>query len=130
VPVLFQINSSQNKSQGHGHFLMTITEQNKQAEIDPAECSLDQFSFMSNLVQATFRMIYWMPADIIDQVWPEAEYGYLNGHFKSKYSGYCIKEGYASPNAILRFFSELDTSNTRLFCSFIARNHQKHLSTT
>lgn len=110
---------------------MTFIRQNESDVYESFACNIDQViadgTSVSDLLHAAFRMIHWIPVDIIDQVWPESEYGFLNGHFRSKYTGYCSKEGYASPNAILRFFAELDTTNSRLFCEFFARNLHKHL---
>ena len=48
---------------------------------------------------------------------------------KAKFTGFCKSEGYASANAILKFFASLDESNTEKFCKYAAtwiQTHQNH----
>ena len=75
----------------------------------PAGIIADSFAFLHNI-----------PANFIDQVWNPDQYGWINAHLKTKYERFCRQEGYASPNAILLFFRELDHENTRRFCQAIA----------
>lgn len=70
----------------------------------------------ARLIQNVFVFIHNIPSGIIDQIWPREKYGWLNDHLKTKYEKYCIDEGYASPNAILKFFSSLDAENAKIFC--------------
>ncbi|MDP2234976.1 MAG: hypothetical protein Q8R90_07380 [Bacteroidales bacterium] len=69
----------------------------------------------ANVIIAVFRFIHNIPSGIIDQVWNPDTYGWMNTHFKTKYEGFCKKEGYASPNAILQFAATLDEENLKLF---------------
>jgi hypothetical protein len=69
----------------------------------------------ATMIRNVFAFIHNIPVNIIDQTWPVEDYGSLNGHLKSKYNSFCEAEGYASANAILRFFSSLSSDNARLF---------------
>ena len=47
-------------------------------------------------------------------------------HLKAKFTGFCRSEGYASANAILKFFASLDESNTEKFCTYASTWIQQH----
>lgn len=69
-----------------------------------------------------FILIYNFNADeLIDSAWsPETEPN-LNKHFKDKFTGLCQSEGYASPNAVLRFAGCLSSDNASKFCIAMAQ---------
>lgn len=70
----------------------------------------------AGLIKNVFSFIHNIPIGIIDLAWPKDKYGWLNDHLNEKYKSFCIKEGYASPNAILSFFATLDSENAMIFC--------------
>lgn len=70
----------------------------------------------AKLIKSVFSFIHNIPIGIIDLAWPKDQYGWLNDHLNEKYKSFCIKEGYASPNAILSFFATLDSENAMIFC--------------
>jgi hypothetical protein len=67
----------------------------------------------SEIISRTFRFICNLPSNFIEEVWSDSPL--LADHLKTKFTGFCKSEGYASANAILKFFASLDESNTRNF---------------
>jgi hypothetical protein len=78
----------------------------------------------SQIISRTFRFIYNLPSDFIEEIWSENPT--LAGHLKAKFTGFCRSEGYASANAILKFFASLDDSNSEKFCSYASTWIQQH----
>jgi hypothetical protein len=70
----------------------------------------------SEIISRTFRFIYNIPSNFIEEIWSDSPL--LADHLKSKFISFCKSEGYASANAILKFFASLDESNTEKFCSY------------
>ena len=64
------------------------------------------------------------PSNFIEEIWSDSPF--LADHLKAKFIGFCKSEGYASANAILKFFSSLDESNTEKFCSYASTWIQQH----
>ena len=69
----------------------------------------------SEIINKTFRFVYNIPSDFIEQIWSDTPW--MEVHLKAKFTGFCKSEGYASANAILKFFASLDESNTEKFCT-------------
>ncbi len=78
----------------------------------------------SQIISKTFRFIYNLPSNFIEEIWKDSPL--LAEHLKAKFTGFCKSEGYASANAILKFFAALDESNTEKFCSYASTWIQKH----
>ena len=70
----------------------------------------------TDIISRTFTFICNLPPDFIDAIWSDNPM--LADHLKAKFRGYCLKEGYASANAILKFFMNLDSGNTARFCTY------------
>jgi hypothetical protein len=68
------------------------------------------------IINRTFRFIYNIPSNFIEEIWSDTPW--MLEHLKTKFTGFCKSEGYASANAILKFFSSLDESNTEKFCTY------------
>ncbi len=78
----------------------------------------------SEIINRTFRFIYNIPSNFIEDIWFDTPC--LKEHLKAKFTGFCKSEGYASANAILKFVSALDESNTEKFCSYASFWMQNH----
>jgi hypothetical protein len=78
----------------------------------------------SEIISKTFRFIYNLPSNFIEEIWKDSPL--LAEHLKSKFTGFCKSEGYASANAILKFFAALDESNTEKFCSYASTWIKEH----
>jgi hypothetical protein len=78
----------------------------------------------SEIISRTFRFIYNLPSNYIEEVWSDSPL--LDDHLKAKFTGFCKSEGYASANAILKFFASLDESNTEKFCAYASTWIQSH----
>ncbi len=78
----------------------------------------------SEVINRTFRFVYNIPSDFIEQIWSDTPW--MVDHLKAKFTGFCRSEGYASANAILKFFASLDESNTEKFCSYASTWIQQH----
>jgi len=78
----------------------------------------------SEIISRTFRFIYNLPSNFIEEIWSDSPL--LADHLKAKFIGFCKSEGYASANAILKFFAALDESNTEKFCSYASTWIQQH----
>jgi hypothetical protein len=78
----------------------------------------------SQIISSTFRFVYNLPSDFIEEIWKDTPW--MAEHLKSKFTGFCKSEGYASANAILKFFASLDESNTEKFCSYASTWIQSH----
>jgi len=78
----------------------------------------------SEIISKTFRFIYNLPSNFIEEIWKDSPL--LADHLKSKFTGFCKSEGYASANAILKFFAALDESNAEKFCSYASTWIQEH----
>jgi hypothetical protein len=80
----------------------------------------------SEIISRTFRFIYNIPSNFIEEIWSDSPL--LADHLKAKFTGFCKSEGYASANAILKFFTSLDESNTEKFCTYASTWIQQHKS--
>ncbi len=69
----------------------------------------------SELIHSTFAFLHSIPPNFIEVAWPEAVHGHFHRHLKYKYLNTCMKEGYASPTAIIKFYASLDAENSRIF---------------
>jgi hypothetical protein len=81
----------------------------------------------SEVISRTFRFVYNIPSNFIEEIWSDSPT--LADHLKAKFTGFCKSEGYASANAILKFFAALDESNSEKFCKYAAtwiQTHQTH----
>jgi hypothetical protein len=78
----------------------------------------------SEIISKTFRFIYNIPSNFIEKIWSDSPL--LADHLKAKFIGFCISEGYASANAILKFFASLDESNSEKFCTYASIWMQQH----
>jgi hypothetical protein len=78
----------------------------------------------SEVISRTFRFIYNIPSTFIEDIWSDTPW--MLEHLKAKFTGCYKSEGYASANAILKFFSSLDASNTEKFCSYASTWIQNH----
>jgi hypothetical protein len=78
----------------------------------------------TELISRTFRLVYNIPSNFIEEVWSDNPN--LAEHLKAKFTGFCCSEGYASANAILKFFASLDEPNTEKFCTYASTWIQQH----
>ena len=78
----------------------------------------------SDIIARAFAFIYNIPANFIEDIWSDSPI--LAAHLKAKFTGFCRTEGYASANAILKFFTSLDESNSERFCSYASTWIQQH----
>ena len=78
----------------------------------------------SEVISRTFRFVYNIPSNFIEEIWSDSPL--LADKLKAKFIGFCKSEGYASANAILKFFSALDESNTEKFCTYASNWIQQH----
>ena len=78
----------------------------------------------SEIISRTFRFVYNIPSNFIEEIWSDSPL--LADHLKAKFTGFCKSEGYASANAILKFFASLDESNTEKFCAYASTWIQEH----
>ena len=78
----------------------------------------------SEIISKTFRFVYNIPSNFIEEIWSDSPN--LEEHLKAKFTGFCKAEGYASANAILKFFAALDESNSEKFCTYAATWIQTH----
>jgi hypothetical protein len=78
----------------------------------------------SEVISRTFRFVYNIPSNFIEEIWSDSPT--LADHLKAKFTGFCRSEGYASANAILKFFASLDESNTEKFCIYASTWIQQH----
>ena len=62
----------------------------------------------TEIISRTFTFICNLPPDFIDAIWSDNLT--LADHLKAKFRVYCLNEGYASANAILKFFMNLDAA--------------------
>jgi hypothetical protein len=76
------------------------------------------------IINRTFIFIYNIPSNFIEEVWSDTPW--MLEHLKAKFTGCCKSEGYASANAILKFFSSLDESNSEKFCTYASTWIQQH----
>jgi len=72
----------------------------------------------SEVISKTFRFIYNLPSDFIEEIWSDSPL--LADHLKAKFIGFCKSEGYASANAILKFFASLEASTHEKFSLYIS----------
>jgi hypothetical protein len=70
----------------------------------------------SDVISKTFHFIHNIPSDFIEEIWKDSPY--MADHLQAKFISFCKSEGYASANAILKFFSSLDDSNSEKFCIY------------
>lgn len=70
------------------------------------------------VIQNTLNFLMWIPYDFVEQIWANDP---LKSHLVAKYNGYCRKEGYASANAILQFYNNLDLGNQEKFAEGIQK---------
>ena len=80
----------------------------------------------SEIISKTLRFIYNIPKDFIEQIWSDTPW--MEEHLKAKFTSFCSAEGYASANAILKFFASLDESNSEKFCTYASTWIQQHNS--
>jgi len=81
----------------------------------------------SETISRTFRFIHNIPYNFIEEIWSDNPL--MADHLKAKFTGFCRSEGFASANAILKFFASLDESNSEKFCTYTAtwiNTHQTH----
>jgi hypothetical protein len=78
----------------------------------------------SEVISRSFRFIYNLPSNFIEEIWSDSPL--LADYLKAKFIGFCKSEGYASANAILKFFAPLDESNTEKFCSYASAWIHEH----
>jgi hypothetical protein len=78
----------------------------------------------SEIISRTFRFVYNIPSNFIEEIWSDSPL--LADHLKAKFTGFCRSEGYASANAILKFFASLDGSNAEKFCFYASTWIQEH----
>ena len=78
----------------------------------------------SEIISRTFRFVYNIPSNFIEEIGSDSPL--LADHLKAKFTGFCKSEGYASANAILKFFASLDESNTKKFCTYASIWIQEH----
>jgi hypothetical protein len=76
------------------------------------------------IINRTFIFIYNIPSNFIEEVWSDTPW--MLEHLKAKFTGCCKSEGYALANAILKFFSSLDESNSEKFCTYASTWIQQH----
>ena len=77
-----------------------------------------------DVINRTFVFIHNIPSNFIEEIWKDSPW--MADHLKAEFTGFCLKEGYASANAILKFFAALDESNTEKFCSYASTWIQQH----
>jgi len=66
----------------------------------------------TEIICRSFQFLAWIPYDFVERVW---ENDPLQTHLIEKYKGYCREDGYASFNAILKFFFCLSEPNQQKF---------------
>ena len=73
----------------------------------------------SNIIIYSFKFINELPHDFIEDIWGvDTNLGF---HFRTKFNGFCNSEGYASANAILKFFYALTDDHQELLCDYISK---------
>ena len=77
-----------------------------------------------DIINRTFFFIHNIPSDFIEKIWEDSPW--MADHLKAKFTGFCRTEGYASANAILKFFAALDESNSEKFCTYASTWIQQH----
>ena len=78
----------------------------------------------NDLIHKTFRFIHNIPYNFIEEIWSDNPM--LVVHLRAKFTGFCRSEGYPSANAILKFYSSLDDSNSEKFCAYASTWAQQH----
>ncbi len=68
-------------------------------------------------VEAAFQFTLHFPLNFIEQAWKDD--AWLQKHLRDKFTGLCKADGFGSPNAILKFYAELDHQNRITFVKFI-----------
>ena len=73
----------------------------------------------SKIIIYSFKFINELPHDFIEDIWgTDTNLGF---HFRAKFNGFCNTEGYASANAILKFFYALTENHQELLCDYILK---------
>ena len=71
----------------------------------------------SNIIINTFKFINELPYNFIEDIWgTDTNLGF---HFRAKFNGFCNTEGYASANAILKFFYALTGDHQEKLSKYI-----------
>ena len=78
----------------------------------------------SDVINRTFVFIHNLPSNFIEEIWSDSPW--MADHLKAKFNSFCRAEGYASANAILKFFAALDEGNAEKFCSSVFTWMQHH----
>lgn len=70
------------------------------------------------VIQNTLNFLAWIPYDFVEQIWANDP---IRNHLLEKYRGFCREDGYASFNAILKFYFCLSNPNQEKFAEGIQK---------
>jgi hypothetical protein len=77
---------------------------------------------MQEGIQIFVAWLYNFDTDFIDEIWDKKTS--MGQHFASKFAGYCSKDGYASPNAIMSFIASLSDHYRQELYAYIIEKYK------
>ena len=74
-------------------------------------------------IESTLHFIHNFPYNFIEEIWGDETW--LAKHLRSKFSGFCLKDGYGSANAIMKLINTLDQQNANKLYKYIKQYSDK-----